>query len=66
MSAIQIKDLEDMSNVRELTNREMQHIQGGQGPDIGGYDTLHTIVDTIVAPIDLEAIQKWANQQAGK
>lgn len=66
MNAIEIKDLAGNSDVHELSNKEMQNIQGGQGPDIGGYDTLHAIVGTIAAPIDLEAIQKWAQQQAGK
>jgi lactobin A/cerein 7B family class IIb bacteriocin len=54
MNTIVIKDLnEGASDVRELTAKEMESINGGAGPDIGGWSALHEIVNSVTKPIDV-------------
>jgi hypothetical protein len=56
MNTLVIKDLhEGVSDVRELNGKEMENIKGGAGPDIGGYDTLHSVVHEITKSIDVGA-----------
>lgn len=66
MSTIAIKDLVDTGDVRDLTGKEMESINGGQKADIGGWSSLGAVVDAVGAPIDFAAMEKWAKQQAGK
>jgi bacteriocin-like protein len=66
MSTIDIKDLANGGKLRELADKEMASIEGGQKADIGGWSSLGEVVDTVLAPIDFAAIEKWAKQQAGK
>ncbi len=66
MSTMNIKDLAHADDVRDLTGKEMAGIQGGQKADIGGWSSLGAVVDTVLAPIDFAAMEKWAKQQAGK
>lgn len=66
MSTIDIKDLANAIDVHDLSRKEMELIRGGQQADIGGWSALGEVVDTVLAPIDFDAMKKWAQQQAGK
>lgn len=64
MSTINVKDLASASDVRELSVEEMESIKGGT--DVSGPFGAWGVIDTILAPIDFDAMQKWAKEQASK
>lgn len=64
MSQITVKDLADGGNVRELRSEEMEHIHGGT--DVSGPFGAWGVIDTILAPLDFDAMEKWAKEKAGK
>lgn len=64
MSTINVKDLAGASEVRELSTEEMEEIKGGT--DVSGPFGAWGVIDTILAPIDFDAMKKWAKEQASK